>query len=34
MSQKNWDKTAEKQFMELDSEIQSDWGELRDITLR
>lgn len=34
MSRKNWEAVAAKQFQSLDNDIQSDWGELREITLK
>lgn len=33
MSRKNWDKVARQQFESLSSDIQDDWGDLRDLTL-
>lgn len=31
---KNWDKIAQKQFASLDEDIQADWSDLRDLTLK
>jgi len=34
MPHRNWDKVAKRQFESLDKDIQDDWSELRDLTLK
>lgn len=34
MPRKNWEAIATKQFESLDPDIQEQWGDLREITLK
>lgn len=34
MSRKNWEAIAANQFKSLSTDIQEDWGDLRDLTLK
>lgn len=34
MARKNWEKIASNQFSSLDKEIQDDWNDLRELTLK